>query len=338
VVPEERKLERVEIQVNDVLVATLDRPPWRTTVVVPQAASPQDVIYMTAVAVLDDGTRAEDVRFLNVPDFVEQVEVDLVELYTTVTDKKGGVVLGLGQSDFSVLEDGRPQLISKFELVDNLPLSLGITIDTSGSMIERLGEARRAAQAFLQRLLRPADRSFAVAFSNRPELISPRTADGGAVAQSLDRLQAQGATALHDAVVTSLYYFRGIRGRRALVLLSDGEDTSSTISHKDALDYARRSGVAIYSIGLGIGRLELAVRDKLSELANETGGRVFFINKAEELETIYAQIERELRSQYLLAYASDQAPATPAGGDTYRRVEVAVRGGGTARTIRGYYP
>jgi VWFA-related protein len=151
----------------------------------------------------------------------------------------------------------------------------------------------------------------------------------------VDTVQAVGWTALHDAIVTSLYYFRGVRGQRALVLLSDGDDTASTVPFKNALEYARRSGVAIYTIGLDVGKLAISVRNKLNELSSATGGRSFFISKADELQGVYQQIEEELRSRYLLAYASDR-PRSEEG--EFREVEVKVkRRGLKARTIRGYY-
>ncbi len=335
VVPEESRLTKVEFRVNGVVQAVVEQPPWRAQIEVPPQAGPEDVTYLTVVAELESGASAEDVRFLHVPSYMDEVEVDLVELYTTVTDRSNRPAQGLGVEQFQILEDGRKQKISRFELVEDLPLTIGITIDTSGSMIEALGEARRAAIDFLSQIVTPRDRSFAVRFSDRPELMMPRTSDVGAVAQTLEGLVASGSTALHDAIVTSLYYFRGVRGRRALVLLSDGDDTSSTIPFREALEYARRSGVAIYTIGLGIGRLELGVRNKLSELSQETGGRVFFVGKASELEGVYDEIEKELRSQYLLAYSSDRPGA---GESDFRTVEVKVGGGNKARTISGYYP
>jgi VWFA-related protein len=334
-VPEERRVVKVEFLVNEVMQAVRDAPPWRAEIEVPDVGGEQ-LAYLTVVAELDNGVRAEDVRFLNAPDFVDEIDVDLVELYTTVTDRSNRLVTGLTVEEFAVLEDGRPQEIARFELVDDLPLTIGITIDTSGSMIQSLGEARRAANEFLESMMTPKDRSFAVSFSDHVELVMARTSDVGAVAHALDSLLAVGSTALHDAVVTSLYYFRGVRGRRALILLSDGEDTSSTIPYRDALEYAKRSGVAVYSVGLDIGRLDFDVRKKLGELSEQTGGRSFFIRKAEELRTVYAEIERELRSQYLVAYNSDR----PSGASAeFREVEVRVRGGKlSARTIRGYYP
>lgn len=334
-VPEERRVAKVEFLVNEVLQAVRETPPWRAEIEVPEVGGEQ-IAYLTVVAELDNGLRAEDVRFLNAPEFLDEVEVDLVELYTTVTDRSNRLVPGLVVEDFEVREDDRPQDIVKFELVEDLPLTLGITIDTSGSMIQALGEARRAAIDFLESMMTPKDRSFAVSFSDHVELVMPRTSDVGAVAQALEALNAVGSTALHDAVVTSLYYFRGVRGRRALILLSDGEDTASTIPYRDALEYAKRSGVSIYAVGLDIGRLDFEVRKKLSELADQTGGRAFFIRQAAELQGIYDEIERELRSQYLVAYNSDR-PGSQAG--EFREVEVRVKDGKlSARTIRGYYP
>lgn len=338
VVPEERRVEKVEFSVNDVVQFTLDKPPWRGMITVPETTG-ADLAYLTVTAELNDGLKAEDVRFLNAPDFVEEVDVDLVELYTTVVDRGGRLVRGLEAKSFSVKEDGRPQEIVKFELVEDLPLSVGIAIDTSGSMYASLGVAQRTAIEFLNSMITPRDRAFAVAFADRPEMLMTRTSDVGAINERLNDLVADGNTSLHDAVVTSLYYYRGVSGRRMLVLLSDGEDTSSSLQFDEALEYARRSGVAIYTIGLNIGRTDVSVRGKLNKLAEETGGRTFFIKAAEELRSVYAEIEKELRSQYLLAYESDQGGSSQdSDRDTYREVEVQVDGGYKARTIKGYYP
>jgi Ca-activated chloride channel family protein len=331
-IPEERRVESVEFKVNEGTVATLEKPPWEAEIDVPPGGS---MAYLSVVATLDDGSRSEEVRFLNSPQYLEEVDVKLVELFTTVTDKSGRLVKGLTQEEFVVQEDGRPQTISKFELVENLPLTLGIVVDTSTSMADSLAEAKQAALGFLHNMITLRDKVFALAFSSEPTLLIPTTDDVEAVEDSLEELVSHGATSLHDAVVTSLYYFRGVRGRRAMVLLSDGDDTTSAMPYRDALEYARRSGVTIYTIGLDVGRLETGVRSKLSELAKETGGRTFFISKASELVNVYREIEEELRSQYLVAYSSDR----PGQDGVFRQVEVKVRGGKLkARTISGYYP
>lgn len=332
VVPEERRVEEVEIRLNDTVVATLERPPWAATVEVPPPRA-GEVTYLTVAARLDDGRSAEAVRFVNAPEYLEEVEVNLIELYTAVTDRTGRPVQGLGVEEFEVFEDGRREEIDKFERVENLPLTVGIAIDVSGSMTQTLGEAQIAGREFVARVIRPGDRCFVLGFADRPELLMPPTDDSGACAEGLDDLVAYGATALHDAVVTSLYYFRGFLGQRALILLSDGDDTASTVDYRAAAEYARRSGVAVYAIGLNVGMMG-GVRGKLTELAEETGGRVFFISKAGEMDAVYDEIEQELRSRYLLAFDSDRDD----GSKEFREVQVKVKRGLEARTIRGYYP
>ncbi|HLX10385.1 MAG TPA: VWA domain-containing protein [Thermoanaerobaculia bacterium] len=331
-VPSERRVELVEFRLNDQLVAKVTQPPWAATIDVPAEG---DTVYLTVAAQLDDGTRAEDVRFLRSPDYVENLAVNVVELYTTVLDGAGQLVRGLTAGDFEVLESGQPQKLEKFELVENLPLTLGILIDTSGSMASSLGEAQRAAGGFLERMVRPGDRCFTLTFSDRPVLRMPLTDDPRAAARSLEKLQADGSTSIHDALVQSLFYFRGTRGQRALVLLSDGDDNTSQLTYDEALEYAKRSGVAIYTIGLNIPRHQVGIRGKLSRLGEATGGKVFYVSKAAELAGVYSEIEQELRSRYLLAFQSGVA----AGAGGYRQIEVKMRQPNLkARTARGYYP
>jgi Ca-activated chloride channel family protein len=242
-------------------------------------------------------------------------------------------VRGLTADDFQVLEDGKPQKLAKFEQVENLPLTLGLVIDTSISMATSLGEAQRAGSSILHNLMTPKDRAFAIGFSFQPYLVMPPTDDVEGVSQALEGLRAHGRTALNDALVTGLYYFRSTKGQRALILLTDGDDTGSSTPWPTALEYARRSGVAIYAVGLNIPLRDREARGHLSELAASSGGRVFFVARADELTGVYAQIEQELRSRYLLAYNSDRK-ADDLG---FRPVEVKVKRG-KARTARGYYP
>jgi VWFA-related protein len=329
-VPDGRRVENLEFKVNDEMVAKLTKPPWEADVQIPAAA---DLAYITVAVNLDDGTHAEAVRFVKSPQYLEEVDVNLVELYVAVNDKAGQLVPGLTQNDFEVYEAGKKQEIAKFELVQNLPLTVGILIDTSGSMESSLGQAERAAADFLHRVIKPKDKAFAVSFAGRPRLDMPPTDDAEAVAQSIGSLQAVGDTALHDALIQSLYYFRGMQGQRALVLLSDGDDNASYFAYKDTLEYARRSGVAIYAIGYNLS-FGSGVKGKLAELTETTGGRLFTTDKPEDLPAIYEQIERELRSRYFMAYNSDQKG--PQSG--YREVEVRVKKNGLkARTVRGTY-
>ncbi|HEX6902786.1 MAG TPA: VWA domain-containing protein [Thermoanaerobaculia bacterium] len=330
VVPDGRKIQSVELRINDEPVTSMTKPPFEAQIDVPEG----DLVYLTAVATLDDGSRAEAVRYLRSPEYVSEVEVNLVELYVAATDRSGNLIRDLKQDDFEVYEGGKKQEIVKFELVQNLPLVVGVLLDTSGSMAGAMVDTQKAASDFLRSVVTPRDRSFAVSFARRPRLEMPPTDDVDAVIQAINGLPAIGDTALHDALVHSLYYFRGLQGQRALVLLSDGDDNASYVKYEEALEYARRSGVAIYAIGLNISMFDTGLRGKLSELAEATGGRAFWSDKPEQLAAAYKQIENELRSRYLVAYSS-----TEVGGQSgFRPVEVKVkRGGVKARTARGYY-
>lgn len=330
VVPEEKKVQKVEFLVNDVTVATFDAPPWQAEVHVPD----EEIVHLTAVAWLEDGTRVEDLRFLRAPENLEELDVNVVELYVTVTDSSSHVVRGLRQEDFQVLESGKPQALSRFELVENLPLTLGFALDTSISMASSLVEAERAATGFLQGIMRPRDRAFAIGFSQYSYLVMPPTDDVDLLSDALSGLRANGRSAVYDGIITGLYYLRSTQGQRALVVLTDGDDNASSTPWKDVVEYARRSGVTIFPVGLNIGTLSVEVRTKFSELAEATGGRVFYIARAEDLSGVYDEIEQELRSRYFLAYNSDR-PADDLG---FRQVEVKVKRGLRARTARGYYP
>lgn len=325
-------VESVEFKLNDAAVATLSEPPWEATIEVPGGEA---ISYLTAVATYSDGTRVEDLRVLNSTELVEEIDVDLVEVYAAVMDRSGGLVDGLTAADFTVADNGRRQKISKFEQVKELPLTIGLVLDTSGSMSESMAEAKRAAEGFLKAVVTPRDRTFAVGFSERPQLLLPLTSDAAAIAISFRDLPALGATALHDALLYSLYQFRGVRGQKVMVLLSDGDDTASKIGFDDALAYAQRAGVAIYTVGLNIGGASLGIRGKLDKVATETGGRVFYVSKAEELDAVYEQIERELRSRYLLAFAPDPAPKE---GERHTLEVTAGSGKWKVRAARGYTP
>lgn len=316
VVPEGRRVTEVTYQVDAEVVARLERPPWRARFTVPKGT---EFSYLSVTATLDNGASAEDVRILNAPDFVEDVEVDLIEIFAAVTDRSGHPVEGLTAEDFTVLVDGKPVDITRFEPVKNLPLTVGITVDSSGSMASSLTEAQKAAREFLTQVIGLRDHAFAVGFANYPVLLMTPTTDADAVADALGKLRSVGATALHDAVMTTLYYFRGYPGQRAMILLSDGDDTSSGYAFRDVLEYARRSGVSIYSVGLSV-KLLSGARGKLEELAAATGGRSFFIGQAEELAGVYKEIEDELRSRYLIGVYPG-----PRQGEGFRQVEVRVR-------------
>jgi VWFA-related protein len=330
--PEGELVERVEFYLNEEKVATLFQPPFAQAIVLPPG---DPIAYVRAVAYLADGNSTERVVFVNAPENLEEVEIQFVELYTTVVDKANRPVQGLEESDFKVIEEGAEQDLRRFERVDNLPIYAGVLLDTSASMEESLDQAQAAALKFIQETIQPKDRAMIIPFNDRPVMAVKPSNDLGALAGGLAGLKAERGTALYDSLIFALYYFNGVRGQRAILLLSDGKDESSRFTFEDILDYSRRSGVAIYPIGLGLERGERDTRKKLSRLAEETGGQSFFIATVEELPAIYAQIQRELRSKYLLAYQSNN----PDVGEKFRSVEVKVlKSGLDAKTIRGYYP
>src|SRR5437870_282056 len=270
---------------------------------------------------------------INTPQFMEEVNVHLVELPTTVT-RNGRPVNDLAEASFKLLDEGKPVKGAKFEHVTNLPLSLCLAIDTSASMQPRIGEAQKAASQFFANTMRIGDRAFLVSFDSQPQLIqrwSPKLSDVNA---GLAKLRAEESTALYDAIVYSLYNFLGVKGQKALVLVTDGKDTSSKFSFDQALEYARRATVPIYAIGIGINATEVDTRYKLGKFCAETGGNVYYIQQASDLNRIYGEIQNELRSQYILGiYPPDGVKP----GGKWREVNVQVSDG-KAKTIRGYYP
>ncbi len=331
-IPEGKKLGELQLFLNETKIATLYDEPFVQTVRIPDT---QGVGYLRAVATLkdDDTPPVEDVVMINTPAYMEQVDVHLIELPTTVI-ANGRPLVDLKETSFKVLDEGKPVKITKFEYVKNLPLSIGMAIDTSGSMMPRMTEAVKAAADFFQNVMKSGDKAFLVGFDSQPSLIqkwSPRIAD---VHASLAKLRAEDYTALFDAVVYSLYNFLGTKGQKALILVSDGQDTASKFTFDQALEYARRTGVPIYTIGIGIRSTDIDVRYKLSRFSSETGGAVYYIERTEDLRKVYTQIQNELRSQYVLGF---YPPEGVKSGSKWREVTVQV-GEGKAKTIKGYYP
>ncbi len=331
-VPEGGTVERVEFYLDESLVAALYQPPWSQPIVLPPT---EEMAYVRAVAYQPDGNYVEDTVFINAPDYLENLEVQFVELYISVLDQNKRPVAGLTAADFTVLEDGVEQEPRRFDVVTNLPIHAGILLDVSASMEADLELAQLAALEFFRQVVTPRDRATLVTFNDHPNLAVKFTNDLDSLAGGLAGLKAERGTALYDSVIFALYYFNGIKGQRALILLSDGRDEHSSFGWEDTLEYARRAGVAIYSIGLNLPRKQLDQRRKLTRLAEETGGRSFFVDGAGELGAVYDEIQRELRSRYYLAYQSTNT----ADDEAFRTIDVEVAGRGLeAKTLRGYYP
>jgi Ca-activated chloride channel family protein len=330
VVPEGRRVQEVTLRLNDAPAVAVSRPDYAAELVLPA----EPVVFLTATATLDDGSMGEAVKVLRDRPGSAMVDVELVELLATLVDREGTLVDNVSSDELAVWQDGRRQTIQRVERASDLPLTVGLTLDVSGSMNQSLRQAQQAALNFLEALVGPRDRAFAVAFSGRPELVMPPTSDVRAVGAALESLKADGWTSLHDAIVFSLYHMRGIRDRRALVLLSDGDDTTSQIDFDTTLEHARASGVIVYCIGLNLPNLDPTPRMHLRALARETGGRAFFVGEAAELAGVYGEIAEELRRQVLVAYASDRP-----GDESRHKIELRVsRPGVETRSVRAYEP
>jgi VWFA-related protein len=332
-VPDGGSLERLEVFLDDQRLATLYQPPYSQVVPLGAKAGAR---YVRAVAYLADGAAAEDLAVINSPDVVERLDVRLVELYASVMDRNGRPLSRLAQGDFKVLDCGEPQSLLRFEHVEDLPLRLMLAIDTSASMAASLPQVQKAALAFLQHTVTSRDRAALLTFSDSPVLRLPFSNDLGALGGVLAGLNAERGTALFDSLVYGLSYMKGAEhSQSALILFTDGGDHISKLSYDEALRFAKRSGIAIYTIGAQISRLAIKDRGHLAQLAEETGGQSYFIESASELDRVYAAIAEELRSRYLLAY---QPTGKSCQGD-FRPVEVRVASDGArVKTIHGYYP
>jgi VWFA-related protein len=296
----------------------------------------QGAAILSAEVVDADGTRGDAVYTLGGGGgFVGSVRVELVELPVVVLQENGQPVTGLGLENFTVFEDEEPVVVEGFGTTADLPLSLAIAVDTSGSMIEDFPKVRRAVRGFADELLEPGDQAVLIRFAWDARVQVNWTDNIKALVGDLDMVTPEGGTSLHDAVIRSLEQFRGRRGRQAVVLLTDGEDTTSRTDWKVAERYAHTMRIPVFSIGLGVGKMAFSSRKILKGLAAETGGEAFFPKQVEELPTVYARIAELLRSQYLLWYPSpsDKPP------EEFRKIEVMVNQPDTiVNTIAGYYP
>lgn len=256
--------------------------------------------------------------------------VNLVEVYASVVDGSGQPVRGLKADDFEILEDGEPQRISAFTAGD-FPLTAALALDRSFSMAgSPLAAVKSAARAFLE-ALRPSDEAVLIGIGSQVTVLAPPRASPAEQLAAVDALSAWGTTALHDAIIAAIETVDGSRGRRALVILSDGDDRYSEASAAAAIARARRSNVMVYPVALG--RLRPAL---FAELSTLTGGRSFHARELKGLDDTLRTIAAQLREQYLLGYSPARPPVS--GGNEWRSIAVRVkRPGVTVRARDGYY-
>lgn len=296
----------------------------------------QGIEFVRASVIDSTGYEAADLLFLNGDRVFEEIEVNLVELPVSVTDPAGVPVVDLKQESFTVLENGKPQKITSFAFATKLPISVGVLLDHSGSMLPRIKDAKAAAVEFFRDIMKPGDRAFFGAFAFDSKNLAPFVSDASLIESQVNSSpEAAGGTALYDAIITGLYRFRSIQGRKALVVITDGEDTSSRLSYDEMLTYARAARVPLYFIGIGLNFMDVSGTSKMKSLAAETGGVAYFIRDAKKLSEAYDQLEADLRSQYLLSYHTESSKTD----QKYRTIEVKVnRADVRVRTIRGFIP
>ncbi|MFN8092649.1 MAG: VWA domain-containing protein [Vicinamibacteria bacterium] len=271
--------------------------------------------------------------------------IEIINLNLSVTDGRNNFVVDLAQKDFAVFEDGIRQDLTLFTH-ENLPISMVLMIDCSASMEEKLKTAQAAAIRFTK-TLRPQDLAQVVQFNDRATTLQSFTNDLGALEAAIQKTEAAGPTALHNALYVALKdLMRDKKAaelrRRAIVLLSDGEDTASLVSDDQVIELARKSEINIYVISLRQNRPQDRGTQKFSQaeylvstLTRETGGRAYFPNSLSELDRVYDLIAEELRTLYSIGYVSSNARRD----GKWRRIVVRVpdREGITIRHKLGYY-
>jgi Ca-activated chloride channel homolog len=269
--------------------------------------------------------------------------IDIVSLNVTVTDGSNHYVTDLAENEFSIFEDGVKQNITFFSRRQQ-PIALSLLLDSSASMEQHLGTLQTAATNFIKKL-KPNDIAQVIDFDSRVEIRQGFTGNQADLQAAIEQTNAGGSTSLHNAIYIALKELRKVKAvseedvrRQALIVFSDGEDTSSLVSFEEVLDLAKRSETAVYAIALrgndvqakGFREAEFVMRT----LAQETGGRAFFPARIEDLTGVYAQISDELASQYTLGYSS----ANQRRDGAWRRLVVQVaRANITPRTKKGYY-
>jgi VWFA-related protein len=268
------------------------------------------------------------------------LDVNRVNMLFTVSDKKGRFVTNLAKDEFEVIESKKPQSIVEFSAESDLPLRLAILIDSSNSIRERFRFQQEAAVEFINSVMRPQDRAVVVSFDTGPELVADLTNDTAKLAKAVRDLRPGGGTSLYDAIFFACreklqqdqprHKFR-----RALVVLTDGEDNQSRYSRDQALEIAHKADVVIYAISTNITGIQTDGDKVLKYFSSETGGQTFFPFKVQDLAQSFENIANELRHQYSILYRPE--PAKTDG--LFHEVAIKIKGRKdlVVRSRKGYY-
>jgi VWFA-related protein len=278
-----------------------------------------------------------------------RVQVNLVNLFVTVRDKHKAIVTGLKQDDFQVYEDGQPQEITYFSAESNLPITLGILMDTSGSEYFMLASEKEAGSRFLARVLRKGDLAMVMSFDTDVDLLADFTEDRGVLDRAINRAQINapsggmiaqgplpssgtGGTNFYDAVYLAAHdKLSDEAGRKAIVVLTDAEDTGSKLRLTDAIEAAQRTDTVVHILLVSADGGDQSTAKRLTD---ETGGRTIVVRSEKNLEQAFDQISEELRNQYTVGYT----PSNKAHDGSYRKVKIEMKNKDySALTRRGYY-
>ena len=323
--------EKVEFYVDDKLVFIDTEPPYRC--VFDFGTEPRSwVIKVTAFH--REGLTVTDQIILRKVIINYAVQVNRVILYATGISQKDSkkYVLDLEKKDMVLEEDGVKQDIIDFYREER-PVTLAVVSDSSGSMQAAMPIVHTAASRFID-TLGAEDKALVIDFDDKVYLLQDVTSDKKDLRLALTSTNALGGTALYDALYASYRKLKGIDGRKAIILLSDGDDTASKFSFRRVLDEAKINDILIYSIGLGTGFLDVDLRRVLKSLSEETGGHAYFPDKPDELEAVYREISTELKSQYYATYE----PRNTTWDGRWRKIRLTAPGHDVEmRTRSGYY-
>ena len=258
------------------------------------------------------------------PSTTFKVNVKLVNVFTTVTDAGGRPISSLKQEDFQVSEDGKPQRIAVFRRESELPLSIVIAIDTSLSTRSNQRLELESARRFAHAILRPIDGVALFQFSEVVDQMTPFTADAKVIDKAINHIRSGAATALYDTLYLGADALLERRGRKVIVVITDGGDTVSKTSYQEAIRETLQAEAILYSIIIvpienSAGR-DIGGEHALIQLSRDTGGKYFYASGLEQLDAAFRQISDELRTQYLIAYY----PSTKLADSDYRRIEIKV--------------
>lgn len=331
--PVDQVLDRLDLFLGQEHLATLHQPPFLFDLPPRHRSGSTEPVFVRAVATTTSGESAEDLVIIDTRAPFEEIDVELVQLFTSVVDASGRPMKHLASDRFRVLEDDVEQPLVRFDTVENLAINVGLLMDVSSSMRRRIDTASRSARKFFQTVLTEKDTASLLTFNHDIRRVVPFTGDVDRLLLSASGFRAWGTTRLYDSLVFAVYSFGGLEGKRALILLSDGQDVDSDFPFPQVREGTLRSGVAVYPIVLGVE--DLITLQNLETLARDTGGRFFTIRSVDQLDRVYRSIEEDLRSQYLLVYRS---PAKTQRHEL-RTVRVEMSDPSwKARTLHGYYP